>query len=64
MVKYKQCNFNRSVLISVCLDEPLLPGTLEYAIHYPIENLFDILFLTTNTKTIRQAAQIEILKFC
>ena len=42
MAKYKDYNYSQSLMVPVTLDEQLLPGTLEYAIHHIIENRLDI----------------------
>jgi transposase len=41
MAKYKPVDYSQSELIPVCLEDQLIPGTLEYAIHYLIENRID-----------------------
>jgi hypothetical protein len=33
MAKYKRCDYSQQVLIPVCLEEQLVPGSLEFAIH-------------------------------
>ncbi len=42
MAKYKPYDYSQSVMIPLALEEPLVPGTLEYAIHHIIEHRFDI----------------------
>jgi len=37
MAKYKSYNYSQEVLIPVCLEEQLMPGTLEFAIHTLME---------------------------
>ena len=37
MAKYKSYNYSQEVLIPVCLEEQLMPGTLEFAIHTLVE---------------------------
>ena len=41
MAKYKHYDYSQSVLIPVCLDEQLIPGTLEFAIHNLVEERID-----------------------
>lgn len=48
MAKFKPYDYNQSALIPVCLDEQLMPGTLEFAIHYLMENRIDISFFDNN----------------
>jgi hypothetical protein len=33
MAKYKYYDYSQSALIPVCLEEQIMPGTLEFAIH-------------------------------
>ena len=42
MAKYKHYDYSQSVLIPVCLDEQLMPGTLEFAIHTLVETRMDM----------------------
>ncbi len=42
MAKYKPYDYSQSVMVPLALDEQLVPGTLEYAIHHVIEHRFDI----------------------
>jgi transposase len=41
MAKYKHYDYSQSVLSPVCLDEQLIPGTLEFAIHTLVEERID-----------------------
>jgi len=41
MAKYKSYDYSQSVLIPVCLDEQLMPGTLEFAIHTLVQTRID-----------------------
>lgn len=41
MAKYKHYEYSQSVLIPVCLEEQLMPGTLEFAIHTLVETRID-----------------------
>src|SRR4030042_1390070 len=42
MAKHKYCNYSQSVLIPVSLEEQLMPGTLEFAIHTLVDTRMDI----------------------
>jgi len=42
MAKYKQYNYDQTMLVPVCLKEQLLPGTLEYTIHMLIDGHVDM----------------------
>ena len=41
MAKYKYYDYSQSVLIPVSLEEQLMPGTLEFAIHTLVETRLD-----------------------
>jgi transposase/IS5 family transposase len=42
MGKYKHYDYSQNVMIPVSLDEQLIPGTLEFAIHALVENRMDM----------------------
>ena len=42
MAKYKHYDYSQSVLIPVSLEEQLMPGTLEFAIHTLVETRMDM----------------------
>jgi len=42
MAQYKPFNYKQEMLVPVCLEDQLLPGTLEYTIHTLIENETDM----------------------
>jgi len=42
MAKYKSYNYSQKVLIPVCLEDQLMPGTLEFTIHALVENRMDM----------------------
>jgi transposase len=42
MAKYKRYDYSQSLLIPVSLEEQLMPGTLEFAIHVLVENRMDM----------------------
>jgi len=41
MAKYKPYDYSQNVLIPVSLEEQLMPGTLEFAIHTLVETRMD-----------------------
>lgn len=41
MAKYKSYNYSQDVFIAVSLEDQLKPGTLEFAIHYLVEERVD-----------------------
>ena len=64
MAKYKYCNYSKSVLIPVSLEEQLMPGTLEFAIHTLVETRLDTSVFDsryTNDETGRLAYDPKIL---
>jgi hypothetical protein len=42
MAKYKRYDYSQSVLILVSLEEQLVPGTLEFAIHTLVDRRMDM----------------------
>ena len=42
MARYKQYDYNQLMMVPVSLEEQLIPGTLEYAIHHVIEQRLDL----------------------
>jgi hypothetical protein len=42
MAKYKRYDYKQSLMIPVSLEEQLMPGTLEFAIHTLVENRMDM----------------------
>lgn len=42
MARYKHYNYSQLMMVPVCLDEQLMPGTLEHTIHTLIENEIDL----------------------
>ena len=58
MAKYKHYDYSQSLLIPVSLQEQLMPGTLEFAIHTLVERRMDMSVFDTryqNPKTDGQA---------
>ena len=41
MARYKTCDYNQLMMIPVSLEDQLVPGTLEYAIHRVTEERVD-----------------------
>jgi transposase len=48
MAKYKYYDFTQSVLIPVCFEEQLIPGTLEFAIHTLVDTRMDMSIFDSN----------------
>mgnify|MGYP001822854337 CR=1 FL=1 len=48
MAKYKRYDFSQSILIPVCFEEQLIPGTLEFAIHALVETRMDMSIFDNN----------------
>lgn len=42
MARYKQYDYNQLIMVPVSLEDQLIPGTLEYAIHHVIEERLDL----------------------
>ena len=42
MAKYKPYDYSQSLLVPVFLQEQLMPGTLEFAIHTLVEGRMDL----------------------
>jgi transposase len=64
MAKYKYYDYSQSVLIPVSLEEQLMPGTLEFAIHTLVETRLDTSVFDsryTNDETGRLAYDPKIL---
>lgn len=64
MAKYKYYDYSQSVLIPVSLEEQLMPGTLEFAIHTLVETRIDTSIFETrysNDETGRLAYDPKIL---
>ena len=64
MAKYKSYDYSQSVLIPVCLDEQLMPGTLEFAIHTLVHPRIDTTIFDqryNNDETGREAYDPKIL---
>jgi len=64
MAKYKRYDFFQSMLIPVCFEEQLIPGTLEFAIHTLVETRMDMSIFDDNyqnDETGRRAYDPKIL---
>jgi transposase len=64
MAKYKSYDYSQSVLIPVCLDEQLVPGSLEFAIHTLVQTRIDTSVFDSrynNDETGREAYDPKIL---
>lgn len=42
MARYKDCDYDQTVLIPVSLEDQLAPGTLEHTIHYVVQERLDL----------------------
>jgi transposase len=64
MAKYKSYNYSQEILIPVCLEEQLMPGTLEFAIHTLVETRINMAIFDdrySNDETGRWAYDPKIL---
>jgi hypothetical protein len=57
MAKYRYYDYSQSVLIPISLEEQLMPGTLEFAIHTLLETRLD-------TPMMRRGDWRMIRRFC
>ena len=64
MAKYKPYDYNQLMMVPVSLEEQLVPGTLEYAIHHVIEERLDLSIFDErycNDETGRKAIAPKVL---
>jgi transposase len=64
MAKYKHYDYNQLTMIPVSLEEQLVPGTLEYAIHHVVEERLDLSIFDerySNDETGRKAIAPKLL---
>jgi transposase len=64
MARYKHYNYNQLMMVPVSLEEQLMPGTLEYAIHHVVEERLDLSFFDEryrNDETGRRAIAPKVL---
>ncbi len=64
MARYKSSDYNQMILAPISLEEQLVPGTLEYAIHHIIEERIDLSFFDerySNDDTGRKAISPRVL---
>ena len=50
MAKYKRYDYDQMVMLPISLENQLSPGTLEFAIHYLVENRMDLSFFDEKYK--------------
>ena len=64
MARYKHYDYNQLMMVSVSLEDQLIPGTLEYAIHHVIEERLDLSIFDgrySNDETGRKAIDPKVL---
>jgi transposase len=64
MARYKKYDYNQLMFVPVSLEEQLIPGTLEYAIHHVVEERLDLSFFEErycNDETGRKAIDPKVL---
>ena len=64
MVQYKHYNYDQLMMVPVSLEEQLIPGTLEYAIHHVVEGRLDLSMFDErycNDETGRKAIDPKVL---
>jgi len=64
MARYKHYDYNQLMMVPVSLEEQLMPGTLEYAIHHVVEECLDLSMFEDrycNNDTGRKAIDAKVL---
>lgn len=64
MARYKHYNYDQTMMVPVSLEDQLVPGTLEYAIHHIVEERLDLDFFDEryrNDETVRKAISLKVL---
>jgi len=64
MARYKKYDYNQLMFVPVSLEEQLMPGTLEYAIHHVVEERLDLSIFDnrySNDETGRKAISPKVL---
>jgi len=64
MARYKRYDYNQMIMVPVSLEDQLVPGTLEYAIHHIIEERLDVSIFDdrySNDETGRTAISPKVL---
>jgi transposase len=64
MARYKPYDYNQLMMVPVSLEDQLIPGTLEYAIHHVVEERLDLSMFNDrycNDETGRQAIDPKVL---
>jgi hypothetical protein len=56
MAKFKAYDYRQRVFLPVSLEDQLMPGTLEFAIHTLVETRLDTSFLSRNTVMMKRGA--------
>ena len=64
MAKYKRYDYSQSVLIPVSLQEQLVPGTLEFAIHTLVDRRMDMTVFDDNYQNDETGVAPIIPRFC
>jgi hypothetical protein len=71
MAKHQHYDYSQSVIAPIFLEDQLVPGTLEYAIHYIVEerlnmSIFDARYQNDNTgrKSIDPKLLMKIVLYC
>jgi transposase len=64
MARYKPYDYDQLIMVPVSLEDQLMPGTLEYAIHHVVEERLDLSIFDerySNDETGRKAIAPEVL---
>lgn len=63
MARYKRYNYDQLMMVPVSLEDQLVPGTLEYAIHHIVEDRLDLSFFDDRYCNEKQAEKRLIRKY-
>jgi hypothetical protein len=63
MAKYKEYDYSQMVMLPVSLEDQLMPGTLEFAIHALVESVWICLILIIDMRMTTQADLPMVLSF-
>jgi transposase len=64
MARYKPYDYDQLMMVSISLEDQLMPGTLEYAIHHVVEERLDLSIFDErygNDETGRKAIDPKVL---
>ena len=57
MARYKPYDYDQLMMVPVSLEDQLMPGTLEYAIHHVVEERLDLSIFDNAIATTKRGAR-------